>query len=380
MVLLLAEALRSCDVSSALSAMGAASRLWTLVCAQQTHVEWTGLSLHDLIQPSFSFLVGLAVPLSITSRRRKGQSRADLMRHALWRALLLVLLGVVLRQIHQRRVDVTFEDTLTQIGLGYPALFALAWTRPRTQIAAVVALLVGVWLAYVAFPLPGTQFDYAAVGVGPAFLAAHPLTGIAAHFQMNSNVGWAFDRIWLNLFPQSTPYLFNAGGYVTLNFVPTLATMLLGLLACPVLTDERPRLTRVATLALAGIGCAAVGLALSASGLCPIVKRLWTPSFVLYSGGLCLLVLAACVLIADGGATERATLVLRIVGANSLIAYLLAELVSAPLGRGLSFAASRTPLSAASPAYEPFVIGLVVMLLEWSLLYTLYRRRLFLRI
>jgi len=380
MLLLLAEALHSCDVASALAALGSSSRLWTLVCEQQTHVEWTGMALHDLIQPSFSFLVGLAVPLSIASRLRKGDSRGAVMRHALWRSLILVLLGIVLRQFHQGRVDVTFEDTLTQIGLGYPALVALAWAKPRTQVAAVVVLLLGVWYAYVAFPLPGPQFDFAAVGVSQAFLAAHPLSGLAAHFQMNSNVGWAFDRTWLNLFPQTQPFRFNAGGYVTLSFVPTLATMALGLLACPVLTGEAPRAKRVTTLVVAGVACIAIGLALSASGLCPIVKRLWTPSFVLVSGGLCLLVLAACAVVADGGLTEGWTLPLRVVGANSLLAYLLAELISDPLWRRLARVLGRSAVSVAGSPYEPFVIGLVVMLLEWSVLFVLFRRRLFLRI
>ena len=380
MLLLLGEALRSCDVSAALASIGASSPFWTSVCTQQTHAEWTGMSLHDLIQPSFSFLVGLAVPLSMSSRLRKGDSRSDLMRHAFWRALIFVLLGIVLRQFHQRRLDVTFEDTLTQIGLGYPALFALAWTRPRTQLAAAAAILVGVWGAYVAFPVPGPGFDYSAVGVGPAFLAAHPLTGLAAHFQMNSNIGWAFDRVWLNLFPQTQIFQFNAGGYVTLNFVATLATMLLGLLACRTLTGDGPRLNRLAVLAGAGVACLAFGSVLDAAGLCPIVKRLWTPSFVLFSGGLCLLVLAACSLIADGAASDRWTLALRVVGTNSLLAYMLAELVSDPLGRRLSRLAGYAALPFTGSPYEPFLIGLAVILLEWSLLYVLFRRRVFLRV
>ncbi|MFN7983659.1 MAG: hypothetical protein U0Q11_17570 [Vicinamibacterales bacterium] len=337
------------------------------------------MTLHDLIQPSFSFLVGLVVPMSISTRIRKGHSRADLTRHALWRGLLLVLLGIVLRQLHHRRVDVTFEDTLTQIGLGYPVLFGLAWLRRRTLTIGLGALLAGTWLLYVAYPLPGPGFDYAAVGVTPAFLASHPLTGLAAHFQMNSNIGWAADRVWLNLFPQSQPFVFNEGGYVTISSVPNIATMVLGLLACPVLTDPRPDAHRFVRLAVYGLACMALGLVLSISGLCPIVKRLWTPSFVLFSGGLCLLTLTACALLA-ATISGRWTFALRVVQTNSLLAYLMAELLSDPIESRLASVMRLLSASPTSSPYLPFVAGLGTMLLEWILLYELFRRRRFLRL
>ena len=93
MFLMMAEALRLCRVAAALPESG----FWKFLCHHQTHVEWIGCSLHDLIQPSFSFLVGVALPFSIANRMSQGQSRGRMTAHALWRALLLILLGVFLR-------------------------------------------------------------------------------------------------------------------------------------------------------------------------------------------------------------------------------------------------------------------------------------------
>ena len=81
--------------------------------------------IHDLIQPSFSFLVGVALPYSIASRASKQQSTSVMWYHTIRRSLILILLGIFLRSMHANQTNFTFEDTLTQIGLGYPILFAL---------------------------------------------------------------------------------------------------------------------------------------------------------------------------------------------------------------------------------------------------------------
>ena len=114
------------------------SRFWAIVAYNTTHVPWQGCSLHDLIQPAFSFLVGAALPFSIASRRGKGrelradarprrlaQRGADLARH------LPALAG-------RPQTYWTFEDTLTQIGLGYTFLFLLAFASLRVQVAVFV--------------------------------------------------------------------------------------------------------------------------------------------------------------------------------------------------------------------------------------------------
>src|SRR6266436_5565492 len=111
MFLMMAEVLSLCRVSSALGQ----SAFWKFLCHHQSHVEWIGCSLHDLIQPSFSFLVGVALPFSLASRRARGQSAARMALHAFWRSLVLVLLGVFLRSVGKSQTNWTFEDTLSQI-------------------------------------------------------------------------------------------------------------------------------------------------------------------------------------------------------------------------------------------------------------------------
>src|SRR5215470_14911138 len=136
MVLMLAEVMRLPEVAQAFPH----SFFWRIVGFNTEHVEWQGCSLHDLIQPAFSFLVGAALPFSIASRRRKGQSFRPMLGHAVWRAILLIVLGIFLRSLHSRQTYFTFEDTLTQIGLGYVFLFLLSFTRVRTQVIVLGAI------------------------------------------------------------------------------------------------------------------------------------------------------------------------------------------------------------------------------------------------
>src|SRR5262245_9502499 len=125
MFLMMAEVLRLSAVARGLSKAGHSSDVWNLLAQHQTHVEWAGCSLPDLIQPSFAFRVGVALPFSIASRVAKGQSRWHMFAHAVLRAVILVLLGVFLRSMDYKQTRWTFEDTLSQIGLGYVPLFLL---------------------------------------------------------------------------------------------------------------------------------------------------------------------------------------------------------------------------------------------------------------
>lgn len=110
MLLMMAEVLHLCRVSRALPESG----FWKFLCHHQSHVEWVGCSLHHLIQPSFSFMVGVALPFSIASRIAHGQTFGRMTLHASWRALVLVLLGVFSRSTHAPQTNWTFEDTLSQ--------------------------------------------------------------------------------------------------------------------------------------------------------------------------------------------------------------------------------------------------------------------------
>ena len=378
MFLMMAEVLRLSRVARAIPESG----FWKFVSWHQSHVEWVGCSLHDLIQPSFSFLVGVALPYSIASRAARGQSGAAMMGHAVWRALLLILLGVFLRSTGQNTTATnwTFDDTLTQIGLGYVFLFALGFRSTRDQWIALGAILIGYWAWFAARPLPDAAFDYAKVGVPKTWLETNGLSGFAAHWQKNSNAAWNFDTWFMNLFPREKPFLFSRGGYSTLSFIPTLGTMILGLLAGNILRSAREPMGRIRWLATAGVIGLASGWVLGALGVCPVVKRIWTPSWVLFSGGWCFLLLAGFYWVVDVMKFKRWAFPLIVIGVNSIAAYLIAHLFDAFIEKNLVTHLGQRPFQFFGAAYQPLVHGAATLAIMWVILWWMYRRKLFLKI
>ncbi len=374
MFLMMAEVLRLHDVSEALKGSG----FWRFLAHHQSHVQWIGCSLHDLIQPSFSFLVGVALPFSLASRAARGQARGQMTLHAFWRALVLILLGVFLRSLHTPQTYWTFEDTLTQIGLGYGVLFLLGMRPVRDQWIALGVILAGYWAAFALYPLPGPDFDYAKAGVKsdwPGFMS-----GFAAHWNKNSNLAWAFDTWFLNLFPREKPFLFNDGGYCTLSFIPTLGTMILGLIAGGVIRSQRAPSSKIQWLAIAGVLGLVAGALLGWLGICPVVKRIWTPSWTLFSGGWCFLFLAAFYGVMDIWNRKRWAFPLVVIGMNSIAAYCIAHLFEDFVTHNLRTHLGAKPFSVLGVPYEPLVQGAAVLLVFWLILYWMYRRKLFLRI
>ncbi|HNQ72929.1 MAG TPA: DUF5009 domain-containing protein [Verrucomicrobiota bacterium] len=374
MFLMMAEVLHLARVARALPESG----FWKFLAYHQTHVEWIGCSLHDLIQPSFSFLVGVALPFSIGNRIARGQSKARLTGHAAWRALVLVLLGVFLRSIGRAQTYWTFEDTLSQIGLGYLVLFVLGFRPVRDQWIALGVILVGYWLAFVSYPLPAAGFDYASVGVPDDW--PHRLSGFAAHWNKNSNLAWAFDTWFLNLFPREHPFVYNGGGYATLSFIPTLGTMILGLLAGGVLRSGRPAADKIKWLTIAGVVALGLGAGLGALGICPVVKRIWTPSWTLYSGGWSFLLLAGFYAVIDWWGRKGWSYPLIVVGMNSIAAYCMAHLFDGFISEALSTNLGVNAFKLFGAAYEPLVHGAAVLFFLWLILFWMYRRKLFLKI
>ncbi|MGV3505036.1 MAG: acyltransferase family protein [Adhaeribacter sp.] len=374
MLLMMAEILSFRRVAQQLPESG----FWQFLHFHQDHVAWTGSSLHDLIQPSFSFLVGVALPFSLASRRARGATFGPLFRHALVRALILIVLGIFLRSMHREQTYFTFEDTLTQIGLGYGFLFLLGFAPVRTQVGALVLILLGYWAAFALYPLPGAGFDYAAAGVSPVW--EHHLQGFAAHWNKNTNLAWAFDRWFLNLFPREEPFLFNGGGYATLSFIPTLATMILGLLAGNILRRGGELRNKMKSFLLAAAVLIVLGLLCHYSGLNPIVKRIWTPAWVLYSGGCCFLLLAFFYGLVDGAGYRKWAFPLVVIGMNSIAAYILADGFAGFIGQSFTIHAGKDFAQVFGPAYASLVKGGLVLLVEWYILYRMYQSKIFIKI
>jgi predicted acyltransferase len=270
--------------------------VWQRLAFQFDHVPWIGCSFWDLIQPSFMFMVGVAMAFSRARRASSGQSYFQMALHAAWRAVALVLLGVFLRSVGQKQTNFTFVDVTSQIGLGYFFLFLLWGRRPIEQFIWAFAILGLYWLAFYLYPLKTEEFDYASVGVGADW---QHLAGIAAHWDKNTNLAADFDVWFLNLFPRETPFVFNEGGYQTLNFIPSLATMIFGLLTGELLRSGLGHGKKILWMLLAGAAGLAAGLALNYFGLCPLVKRIWTPSWTLFAAGCTLWMLAGFYLVIE---------------------------------------------------------------------------------
>ena len=354
MLLMMAEILQLSRVAKALPG----NWVWSFLAYHQTHVEWVGCSLHDTIQPGFSFLVGVALPFSIASRLAKGGTFPNLFLHALWRSLLLVALGIFLRSTHATQTYFTFEDTLTQIGLGYPFLFLLGFRPQRWHWVALGTILFGYWLAWAIYPVPGP--------------------GFFAHWAKNSNLGHAFDLWFLNLFPTAKPFTGNGGGYLTLSFIPTLGTMILGLIAGNWLRESRSLLMR--RLLVAGAIGIASGLALHFAGICPVVKRIWTPSWTVFSGGICFLFLAGFCWIIEFKNYRKWAFPLVVIGMNSIAAYLMAHLFERFILDSFRIHLGEHFFAFLGTPYEPLLRGIGVLLVYWLMLFWMYRRKLFLRV
>ena len=420
MLLMMAEVLRLAHVAKSFPG----SWFWSILAYNQTHVEWAGCSLHDLIQPSFSFLVGFSLPYSIASRQRRGASFASMLGHAVWRSFLLIALGIFLRSMQGPQTYFTFEDTLTQIGLGYTFLFLLGFRSPRWQWTTFAVILFGYWLAWAIYPAPGSNFDWSAVGVPAGW--QHNFTGFASRWNKNSNLGVAFDQWFLNLFPRTKPFIANDGGYLTLSFIPTLGTMILGLIGGRWTRNAAPHIPMRRYLVSGAIGIVAA-LLLHFLGICPIVKRIWTPSWTLFSGGACFLFLAAFSWLIEiksakgaaarhqsgkelarssgaassaqpvGGVVRDAeqwpATVLReflrqrkwafplvVIGMNSLAAYLMAHLFENFIISSFRIHLGLKPFDILGTALEPVLLGGAVLLCYWLMLYWMYRNKVFLKL
>ncbi len=379
------------------------SPIWGFLAYQFEHVPWVGCSFWDLIQPSFMFMVGVAIPFSYASREAKGVSPGTIARHALIRSLILILLAVFLSTPGYLRTNFVFVNVLAQIGLGYMVVFFLRGRGVLAQLLAIGIILGGYWLLFYLYPLPGPDFNYEALGLSSDW---PNLTGLAAHWNKNTNVAADFDRWFLNLFPRDLTFQFNQGGYQTLNFIPSLATMTFGLMAGEMLRGPRSPTAKLRWLITAGVLCLLIGilidhliwpdwlanlmaelgarLNLSASPffdrtwtLCPIVKRIWTPSWAIFSTGWTFLMLAFFYVAIDIIGFRWWAFPLVVVGMNSIAIYCMSQLMKPWIRQALQVHLGQHIFDG---IYGPIISATAVLFVLWLICYWLYRQKIFIRI
>src|SRR5215470_8032798 len=320
------------------------SALWTSLAGQLTHVQWSGIHIWDLIMPGFIFVAGAAMALSVAARRRDGESEARIFGHVLLRAATLLVLAWILRiDFHthldelwpmlmlsvglpigrwsgrilgfdtklQYRIQLAwwlavlaaslvrlcayiydiglyrFENIFSQLALASLGAYFFIGRPARRQLGGALLILIAFWCLFAFWPVIPYPADPMQVGVRPG---DEVFTGWFAHWNKNANVAWLFDRWFLNLMPRDKPFEFDPAGLDTLTFIPTIVTMVFGIMAGELLQSGRPRAAIRNLLVLAGVGAVIAGVA-AGVWLCPIVKSLWTPSYALVSGGICVLTL-----------------------------------------------------------------------------------------
>lgn len=307
------------------------------------HVDWEGGVFWDMIQPAFMFMVGMAMPFALARRLQQGASRHQILGHVAARAFRLLLLSQFLMIVHEQRVHFQLINVLAQIAFTYLLTYLIIQLRVRWQVVAALVLLGVHWLLFVIFPGPE----------GP--------------FSKTGNVGQVIDFALLG---------YNYPGYyVTINFISSTVTTLFGAWAGMLLMSARPQMEKLRMIALAALGAFVSGLGLGYVN--PIVKRIWTASFTLYSAGWVLLMLLAFVIIIDVWGQYRLAFPWIVVGMNSIFIYSAGFLIKDSVLRWINpFTGQFSFMGRLAPVAQ----ACAVMVVLWCLCYWLYRRKIFLKV
>jgi predicted acyltransferase len=341
------------------------------------HAAWNGFTPTDLVFPTFLFLVGITAVFSTASRLAKGATRQSLFLHVLRRSIILYLLGLVVNSfpyfhLHTMR----FYGVLPRIAICYLITASLYLINPgwRSKVALALAALAGYWILMRFVPVPGYGIPVRDV----------PL------LDRDANLTAWLDR---QIFSASHLYERTRDPEGLLSTIPAVATALLGLLTGIWLRTQR-------TLATKGVGIATAGLSgVLLGGLWnlffPINKKLWTSSYVLFAGGLSLLLLALCLLIVDlreksPTRPDRSRLLTPffVFGTNAISAYIFSELLQSTLssihpqqGLNVQQLLYRSILHVApNPAFASLLYSLGFVGVCWLFATVLYRRRIFIKV
>ena len=320
------------------------------VVPQLEHVRWEGLHFWDVIWPLFMFIVGVSIALSMARRRAAGNSRSTLYLHAARRAAILFVLGMI-AQGNLLAWDLSklwpCYSVLHGIAAGYLIAVAIVLEfRPKTQILITAGFLLLYWALLILVPVP-------AIGAGVLTPAGNMATWI--------------DRIVLGRFHHGENTWF-------VSYLGFASSVLLGAVAGHVLLSSRSAAAKLRLLVCAGAGCLAAGLVWST--VLPIIKLLWTSSFVLVAGGFSFLALALFYWILDVRGWRRWAFPFCVIGMNPILAYMIVMLVDLR-GIGKIFIGSLLPRVG---PWDKLISESAAFFALWLFLYWMYRTRSFVKI
>lgn len=313
---------------------------------QFTHADWRGMYAWDLIQPFFMFIVGAVMPIAFERRWRAGEEWGTSLRRVLRRSFLLVFWGLVARSIQAGRPVIDLINVLAQIAFTYPVAFLVLRKSWRVQAATAAGLLLAHWALFEFIRPPGVT--------GP--------------WEKDANLGWYLDQLIL----RKT----WSGSYATINCLSSAANTIFGVMAGRLLIGPLPRARKIQILAAAGVAAVIAGLALDP--LVPIIKKIWTASFAIYSTGFTLLALLGFYWVCDVWKKRDWAKVLVIVGSNSIFIYLFHEILHPWLEQtALVFTGWTVNLWGVA---GQILTAWVVILFEIYVCYWLYRHKIFFRL
>ena len=320
---------------------------------QLTHVQWEGFQFEDLIMPLFLFIVGVVMPFSFNKRLAKGHSSKQILIHVIKRTIILFILGMIV-QGNLLAYDLSrlhiYSNTLQAIAVGYfiAAIFMLHLGLVR-QIAATGILLISFWIFMILVPVPG---------YGRGVLTP------------DGNLAIYIDRIFLGSFIDGTnpPYTW------IMSSMTFACTVMLGVMAGHLLQSNSNAKAKLLWLVGLGVGCLVAGLIWNT--VFPIIKHLWTSSFVLFSGGLCYLLLALFYLIIDVLGFKKWAFVFIVIGTNAIAVYTATHLVNFSniadvFVRGLEIRTGK---------WYSLIYASAGFVLVWLILLWMYRKKTFIKI
>jgi len=273
------------------------------------HAEWHGWTPTDVVFPSFLWIVGVALTLSLGRRLARGDSRADLFRKAAGRAAILFLLGVVVYVYPEFNLSTErILGVLQRIAICYLAAAAIfLTTRVRGQIVWIVSLMAVYWLLMAFVPVPGYG---------------------AGRLDVEGNFAHYVDRIVLGAHNYQWTKTWDPEGIV--STLPAIATCLLGVIAGHIVALRRSLGERC--LRLFGLGAILLAAGLICNIWLPINKKLWTDSFTLFMAGLDFVLFAGFLWLVDGLGWRRVVKPLVILGKNAIVIYMASEFLDEALG------------------------------------------------
>lgn len=315
---------------------------------QLDHHPWNGLHCWDLVQPFFMFIVGVAMPFAIGKRWLRGDTWQQVFHHVLGRSGMLLFLGWALYCIGPGRLTFELWNVLAQLSVTYLIAFLMMRKRAPVQIGFTFALLIITELLYRLWPV---------AGFNQPFVPDH-------------NFGSWVDMLIMRKI--------DTDHWVAFNAIPTTAHTMWGVLAGQVLISSRTWWQKIRTLAIPGLIGVVVGYSLNP--IDPIIKRTCTASFVIVSGGWCLLALAFSYWLIDVKGWKKWAFFFSIVGMNPLAIYLFANTSGAQWLHRIAKPFTEAAFTWTGHLPAEIATSIAVWAMLWYMCFWLYRKRIFIRI